>query len=223
MMTEGSQETASRGEGLQKVLLRNQFYRRSFHYMLGFCFLVLFFDILLGVVIAWLLSHQMQPLYFPADSAGRLIREVPLNEANLPDQAVSDWVIRAVNTAYSYDFINYHAQMQNAQQYFSTAGWSQYMKGLERSSNLLALTQRKLIVTSQVVGPPKLIKKGLLPSQRLAWKFEIPILMRYQMPPFDGKTDISNPLLVTALVWRENVLQGDDGLGIIQLNAFAAS
>ena len=210
-------------QGVLRVFSRNFYYREKFHYLLGFCLLVLMFDILLTVILIYIIRHPVHPRYFPADNAGRLIKEVPLSEANMSSEAVAAWVVQAVQVAYSYDFTHYHSQLQQAQQYFTEAGWSEYMKGLLRSNNMVALTERKLIVTARVVETPRLVKQGLTQDGRMAWKFEMPVLLHYQMPPFDGKADYDNPLYVTAVVQRQGVLSASSGLGLSQLNAFAAT
>jgi len=210
-------------EGVLRVFSRNLYYREKFHYVLGFCLLALIFDAFLTLMLTYIIKHPVQPLYFPADKAGRLIQEVPLSEPNMSTRAVSEWTVRAVQAAYSYDFTNYHAQLQRAEKYFTAAGWSEYMKGLDRSNNMVALTERKLIVTARVVEPPRLMKEGLMSNGVMAWKFEMPVLLHYQMPPFNGKGDYDNPLIVTAVVQRQDVLSGNAGLGLVQLNAFTAS
>ena len=224
-MTEadGSQTTSPLSPGLERVLTRNAFYASRFYTVLGYCLLVLLLDGVLGGIAWYLVRHPTEPRYFPADTAGRLVYEVPLQEQNLSDQEIVDWVVHAVEAAYSYDFVNYHSQLQNAQMYFTDVGWREYMKGLQRSNNLIALVERKLIATAKVEGTPGLLKVGLTSQGRLAWKYQMQVLMHYKMPPFDGKQDYSNPLVVTVVVRREDILQSNNGLGIVQLNAFTAS
>jgi hypothetical protein len=170
----------------------------------------------------WVHHHPRNPVYFPADAAGRLIQEVPLDQPVLSTQGVSDWALHAVESTLSFDFVNYHSQLQNAQVYFADSGWDAYMKGLAQSNNLLAFTQRKLVGIAKVTAPPKLLREGLLPDGRLAWKFEMPVLMEYRAPPFDEKSVFYNPLIVTLVVRREDILQGNAGLGIVQMNSTSA-
>jgi intracellular multiplication protein IcmL len=209
-------------QGMLRVLTRNLFYRKRFHMLLGFCLLAVVFDLILGMIAWYLLRHPVEPLYFPTDKAGRLIYEVPLEDPNLSEKALSDWIVHAVEAAYSYDFINYRRQLQNAQAYFTDSGWGEYMKGLDRSRNLVGLVERKMVAIAKVFDVPVKIKEGLM-GGKLAWKFEVRVVMHYQMPPFDGKSDYENPLIVTVVVQRQDILQGQQGLGIVQLNAFAAS
>jgi hypothetical protein len=210
-----AENTATLDDPLVLVHLRNNFYRRKFRFVLGVYALswVTIF-ILMGVII-YLAKHSTEPLYFPADKVGRLIPVLPLQEANMSNQAVSDWTVEAIESAYSYNFMNYHGQLQNAQKYFTDYGWRSYMSALRTSNNFLALTERKLIVIAKVVAPPKLINQGLL-AGAMAWKFEMPVLMTYLMPPFNEKSKLTNALVVTVVVQRQNELQSYKGLGVVQ-------
>ena len=127
-----------------------------------------------------------------------------------------------MQTAYSYDFVNYRAELQNAQKYFASYGWQNYMKALSASNNFLALTTRKYVVIAKVVAAPKLLVQGLL-SGAYAWKFEMPVLVTYMYPPFTAESQFQNPLIVTVIVQRQDLLQSYQGLGVLQLIANIAS
>jgi intracellular multiplication protein IcmL len=147
---------------------------------------------------------------------GRLIQIVPVNIANMSREDVTKWTVNAVESAFSYDYINYHAQLQNVQKYFTSYGWKKYMTALSDSNNLLALTNRKQIVIAHVVEEPKLKTEAML-SGALAWQYEMPLLVIYSMPPYDGSNQFSNALMVNVIVQRQQILEGDNGLGIVQL------
>ena len=87
---------------------------------------------------------------------------------------------------------------------------------LTLSGNLRALTVRKQVVLAQVVDKPTLVGQGML-AGAYAWKFQLPLLVIYTMPPYDGSNQFSNALLITVTVQRQKILEGDNGLGIVQL------
>ncbi len=206
-------------DALVLVHLRNEFYRKKFRFILGVYSLSLLMNVVLICIIVYLVRHPTPPLYFPADKSGRLIQVVSLQQNNMmSNEEVSRWVVEAIEAAYSYDFYNYRGQLQNAEKYFTTYGWRSYMNALTASNNLLALTERKQIVTARVVAPPKLINQGIL-SGALAWKYQMPVLVTYLMPPFNDKFRITNALIITTIVQRQNELQSYKGLGIIQMIA----
>jgi intracellular multiplication protein IcmL len=92
------------------------------------------------------------------------------------------------------------------------------MKALGASNNFKALTQRKFIVIAKVVEPPKLLVEGTM-GDALAWKFQMPVLITYIMPPFSPQSKFVNPLIVTVVVRRQNILQSYKGLAVTQLIA----
>jgi len=203
-------------DALVMVLSRNAFYKRLHILALGTLFLNIIVILMLVGILGYLLKNPAKPLYFSADSVSRLIQIVPVNVPNMSNEDVVAWTVNAVQSAYSYDYINYRAELQRAQKYFTNYGWSKYMSALGLSGNLRALTNRKQVVIAQIVAPPKLLGQGIL-AGALAWRFELPLLVFYTMPPYDGTNQFSNALVVTATVQRQPILQGDKGLGIVQL------
>jgi intracellular multiplication protein IcmL len=209
-------------DALVLVHLRNMFYRKKFRFTLGLYVLSLIVNFILFSVIVYLIEHPTEPLYFPADKVGRLIKVVPLSQPNMSEQDVVNWTIEAVEAAYSYDFVNYRSQLQSAQKYFTDYGWRNYMKALTDTNNLKAIIDRKWIVIAKVVAPPKLLQTGLIGHSQ-AWKFEVKMLLKYLRPPFDEKSQFPNALVLTVLVQRQNVLQSYKGLAIIQIIGTSAT
>ena len=207
-------------DALVLVYLRNEFYKTKYYFVLGVYLLSLIVILVLGGVLVFILKNPTHPLYFATDDVGRLIKDVPLLQPNMSTAEVSDWTVHAVEAAYSYDFINYRGQLQDAQKYFTNYGWYSYMNGLRASNNLLALSQRKMIIIAKVVDKPKLIIEAVL-ANAYAYKFEMPVLVSYLLPPYDNKPQsrFANPLLVSVIVQRQNILQSDKGLAILQMNA----
>lgn len=222
-MNTSSAPEYSQNDALFLVALRNIFYKTRMHYVLFLWLLSVLGILVLTSIAIYLIKHPTQPIYFPADQAGKLIKEVPVTKANMSDAAVAAWIVKAVEAAYSYDFVNYRSELQNAQQYFFDNGWQEYMKGLTQSGNLIGLTERKLIFRGKVVAPPVLIRKVLYNNSTLAWKFQVPVLNSIYYPPSYGEnTKSANAWIVTLVVFRRNILENGAGLGITQMNATPA-
>jgi intracellular multiplication protein IcmL len=201
--------------------LRNSFYKTKYRLALGAYLLCLLVIAILICVLVFVVKHPTRPLYFLTDSVGRLIQDVPVTVPNMPTEGVTDWVVKAVESAYSYDFMNYRAQLQGAQKYFTDYGWRNYMSGLTASNNLLALMQRKMIFVAKVVDKPKLLNEGIL-GGAYAWKFQLPLLVNFLEYPYD-KPAFSNAYSVTVIVQRQKLLQSDKGLAIVQMIAATPS
>ncbi len=205
-------------DALVMISLRNEFYRKKYHFVLAVFFLSL---IVVGVLIGmlmYLIKHPPQPYYFAADKAGRFIQEIPVTQPNMSTQEVAAWAVDAVESTYTYDYVNYRQQLQNAQKYFTEFGWRSYMKGLEDSLNLVALSKRQLMIIAKVVSPPKLIIEGPLGKSAIyAYKFDVQVLVTYYRPPYDDKSKFENPLDVNVIIERQDSLSSYKGLGIVQI------
>lgn len=211
----------SQDDALFLIFSRNAFYQRLHYLALAAFGLVMVAIIILANAIYFFVNNPPEPLYFAADEIGRLLPIDPLTSPNMSTNDAAAWAIEAVQKAYSYDYLSYYGQLQNAQKYFTNYGWSKYMSALSASNNLLALKQQKMVIVAQVVDQPQLITQGIL-SGAYAWKFQLPVLVTYMKPPYDDKSKFSNALQVTVVVQRQRILQSYKGLGIVQMIATMA-
>lgn len=205
-------------DALVLAISRNAFYKRLHMLVLAAFSLNVMVIFVLISLLSYLLMNPVRPLYFATDEVSRLIQIVPVNMPNMSTEDVTAWTVKAVQDAYSYDYINYHQQLQNAEKYFTATGWTTYMKALMLSGNMRALTNRKQIALAQVIETPKVLKEAML-NGALTWLIEMPLLVIYTMPPYDGSNQFSNALVVRVIVQRQKILEGDNGLGIVQLIA----
>lgn len=204
------------------IFERNNFYRRQYLLaMAAFGISIAVILVLLGV-LAYVIRNPTEPLYFATDNVGRLINVIPVTQPNMSTDDAAQWAVKAVERTYSYDYVNYRSQLQRAEKYFTSYGWRRYMSALKSTNNLVALTQRKMIFEAKVVNSPKVTAQGLL-SGAYAWKFEMPVLVTYWLPPYDDKSKFSNALNVSVIVQRQPILQSADGVGIVQMVATFAS
>lgn len=203
-------------DALAIVFSRNTFYRQLHFLALGVVGLLLLVILILSLISIHLYRNPPNALFFATDNIGRLIPIIPNNVPNMTLDDVSAWTVQAVETANSFDFVNYRAQLQGSQRYFTSYGWTTFMRALIASNNLVAVTTRKLVAVAKVVDKPKLVTQGVLQG-KYAWKFQMPLLVTYMFPPYDGNSQYSNALTVNVIVQRQPILQSDKGLGILQL------
>jgi intracellular multiplication protein IcmL len=204
-------------DALVLVQLRNAFYKKKFHFVLGIYALSLMIIAILISIIIFLKATQAKPHYFVADEVGRLMKDIPLNDLNMSSDELLDWAVNAVLAANSFDFINYRHQLQDAQKYFMDESWATYMKELAISDNLLALKYRRWVFVAKVVEKPTLIAEGILSGVR-AFKLQMPLLVTYLKPPsYDIKSSASNAFVVTVIVVRRNLLESYQGLAVYSM------
>ena len=209
-------------DALVLIFSRNAFYKRLHILALAAFGVSILVILMLSMILIYLVKNPSRPLYFASDDVGRLIQIIPINTPNMSQDDVTAWVQEAVQAAYSYDYINFHEQLQSVAKYFTNYGWSKYMDALTVSGNLRALTNRKQVILAQVIGTPKW-KQGML-GGAIGWKYELMLLVTYSMPPYDGSNQFSNALNISVVVQRQKILEGYKGLGIVQLiSEFAAT
>lgn len=209
-------------DALKLVFERNHFYKKKFYATLGVWLVALIIIAILIFIIVYSYKNQAKPYYFVADQMGRLVRDIPLSQQNMSKDALMAWTVEAVESANSFDFVNFRRQLQSAQKYFTDTGWATYMKELTISDNLLALQTRKWVFDAKVVQQPTLLTEGVLGTVR-AWKFQMPMLVSYYKPPlYDEASKTFNPYVVTVIVVRQNMLQSYKGLAIYSMVIAAA-
>jgi intracellular multiplication protein IcmL len=211
---------------LAMIFARNGFYRRLYLVALAAFGVSVVLITMLALILYYIVKNPPHPLYFATDDVSRLLELIPLDQPNMSTDEVSDWAVSSVEAAYTYDYVNYRAELQDAQKYFTTAGWRDYMKALDLSKNLLALTERRMIVSAHAIEKPKLIKEGVLQTLRdgvyvpcRAYRFQMPVLVTYWLPPYNAKSKFSNALTVEVVVQRQPILQSYKGLGVLQIIA----
>lgn len=205
-------------DALTMVFLRNEFYKKKFYTVLVFFILSLLGIGILSYMLHYLVKNPPHPLYFVADPVGRLIQEPPLDQPNMSLNDVAYYVVEAVQSAYTYSYVDYRDELLHAQKYFTDYGWRKYMNGLVASNNINAITQRKFIQVGTIVQFPQLTVQGHMGSV-YAYKFTLPLLVTYWYPPYDDKSRFSNALRITVVVLRASLLDSYKGLGIQQMNA----
>ncbi|MEE9451836.1 MAG: type IVB secretion system apparatus protein IcmL/DotI [Gammaproteobacteria bacterium] len=198
-------------ENLTAVGLRQQFYRDSYRRVIVVLLLSVIINLILGGVLFYLVTNTPKPKYFATSIEGRI---TPLTALDLPsqtDSAVLQWASQAATAAFSYNFVNYRKELQSASDYFTPAGWKEFMRALESSNNLEAVKEKKLVVSAVVAQAPVVLQKGVLKG-RYAWRIQMPILVTYQSASeFSQQNNV-----VTLLVTRVSTLNSPHGIGIEQ-------
>lgn len=204
-------------DAIQAVITRNMFYRRLHYYALMVLLVaVIVIGIMMGTLIYISGTGYNHPLYFATDHVGRVLKITHVSQPNMSEDEVVAWAVQAVESAYTYDYVNFRSQLQSAQKYFTEYGWGNYMDALKASNNLVALNDRKMVAYANVVDKPVILTRGLL-SGAYAWRIQMPVLVTYLLPPYDDTAKFSNPVTVTVIVQRQPMLQSYKGLGVLQL------
>ena len=165
-------------------------------------------------VIFYQASNQPQAKYFATSSDGRITPLSPLSQPVVSTSALLQWANQAAVAAYTYNFVTYRKQLQEASEYFTPEGWRNYEKALQGSRNLETVLARKLVVTAVATGAPVVLDQGRIRG-RYAWKVQMPVLVSYQ----SATTTYQQPLTLTLVVVRVSTLNVPKGIAIAQFYA----
>ena len=109
-------------------------------------------DVILLVGVIYKSTQVPAPQYFAATPDGRIIQQHPLTDPVLSDAQVLAWVSNVTQALYRMDYVHWQDQLQLVANYFTPAGWRNYVTALKASNNLNALTQFKMVTKVQLTG-----------------------------------------------------------------------
>lgn len=212
------------------VRLRNFFYRDGYRRLTLILLMLVVLNIVSLLTLYYLITHRPPPTYFATNIEGGIVPLTPLDKPSVPDALVRDWAARAAAAAFSFNYVQYRDQLQEASAtYFTPEGGKQFMDALKNSGNVDFVKAGKLIAIGQVLAAPTLGAEGVLSSGqytgRYYWQITLPLEVMYQGPNIKGNTrqeffEVS--LLIVrdnSLVDRSSKLDSAKGLGIAQFLA----
>lgn len=206
----------SADRAIASILLRDWYSSARLHYMsrIAVALVALLSVSLIGTVA--LINRPPQFRYILTSPTGQVLPQVPLDQPNHDDKYIVDWTIDAITRLYSFDFVNYRLQFQDAKKNMTTQGWATFEEAMQVSGNFNAVLGNKYVTTAVPTGPGKIIKSGQVLG-RQAWKVEFPMLISYRSSEKDkdGKLRVTNQALSMAVtVIRQPIFLNEAGLGI---------
>ncbi|MFI4957200.1 MAG: type IVB secretion system apparatus protein IcmL/DotI [Gammaproteobacteria bacterium] len=206
-----AQASQQKVSGLELVRFRNYFYRDGYRKSMTALLLSLLVNLALMAIVVFQFVSKPAPVYFATQTNGSLIEIQPLTEPLIAQETLLTWATRAAVTAYSFNFVDWQNDLNNAQQYFTATGFKNFVDALKASGNLDTVVAKRLVVQATVVDVPRIIQQGLIQG-RYAWKIQIPMLVKYT----SASENLRQPILVTILVARVPTTQYPQGIAIAQ-------
>jgi len=120
------------------------------------------------------------------------------------------WANEAIVKVYSYDYVNYGAQLQGVSDYFTVDAWHAYSDSLAKSKMLDSVQANKLTVSAVALKPP-VIKDTKGAGSTFQWTVEMPTLVN-----FDSSANLNKQqkLNVQLVIVTAQAPQGVRGLAI---------
>jgi len=202
--------------GLERILLRNQFYWENYRLLALACFLLLLVILSLMGVVYYQRVIWPKPQYFATTPSGMPIPIVRLDEPYYTDPTVvMEWAKNAVMNIYAIDYVTWRQTLQGIETYFTPKGYQDFLVALKASTNLEAIKTKRQVVSVSITGAPQITRSGqTTPSLPYSWDIQMPVTVTYQ-----NSTDeiIKQNATVLMLVERGSLLRYKDGVAIEQL------
>lgn len=202
--------------GLERILLRNQFYWENYRLTALTCAMLLLIILSCLGIIYYQRVIWPKPQYFATTPSGIPIPIVRLDEPYYQDStAIIEWAKNAITNIYSMDYITWRQALQTAEIYFTPKGYQDFLVALKASTNLEAIKAKRQVVSVSVTGAPQVTRSGQLSSNLpYSWDVQMPVTVTYQN---SADEIIKQNATVLMLIERESLLRYKDGIAIEQL------
>lgn len=151
------------------------------------------------------------PTYFPATDLGQLLQETPLDQANIGDNVLLNWVTEGMMTSHTFNFMSYNAVMTKANEYFTPEGYANYKDALTKLKIIDRVLTKKLVLKATPTDAPQILLEKPF-AGRYLWKIRIPMRFRYQ----NVTSDEMEPMAITIIVMKVPTSQSPTGVLILK-------
>lgn len=200
--------------GLEMVLMRNNFYQKNYRRMVTFSLFLTLILLGLGGFNFYQYYTRPTPKFFATTEDGKLLQLDPLTSPNKTINELFSWAKDAAISSFTYDFVNYRKELQDAKLFYTPAGHAQLLKAIQESRNLEAVKAKKMTTTARVMSnKPTIIAQGVSKTtNRYSWKIQFP--MRVWYTNNNPQDQIVQDVMVTMLISRVPVWDSSMGIGI---------
>lgn len=201
---------AGEHRALEKITLRNEFYKDNFRRILWLLLLSLIINVVLVIGFIFYSAKPNEKFFFATTDDGQLIPLYPTSIPVVTNSTVINWVSNNVPNIYALDFVHYRSELNTSQQYFTSAGWSQFQQAFQ--GQLQDILNGKLITTASVADVPVVTGTGIF-NGVYKWQVQVPLIISLQQ----GATVTTQNVLLTLVVDRVNNVSNHQILGISQI------
>jgi intracellular multiplication protein IcmL len=199
-------------DAINTVLNRNNFYRDGYRLLLRICLIEAFVIlILVGSLVAMVLSIRTDHVFFATTADGRIIEIVPLNQPYIGRGPLIAWAAGTTRRVMEFGYHDYRQRLQDVATNFTPNGWQSFTKALQEARILEAVEKRQLVVTTTIDAAPEIIKEGEV-NGIYTWIIRMPIIVNFEGA--EAPTPISSTLYLQ--INRISTLQNPMGVGIEQ-------
>ena len=186
--------------------------RFTIYTIIGIC-------ITLAIILLMLYLFSVYPKYRTIQTIDNsVICELkPEENPMLTDVAIQDFAKSAVLSAYSFDYVNWRTQVENATtRYFTSDGRAAFNKAIRSSGSLNYIISNTLIMKSMAISSPQIEEKGVDNKGVPYWIVRMPISTEF----FTGNTkaaDVQKFVAQVKVVSTKRDAFNPKGLGVYSM------
>jgi len=137
-------------------------------------FLLLIVLVVLGVGLFGLLfllknAAFPPPTYFPATEADQLIQEASLDQPEIQEPVLLNWLTEAMMAAHTFNFINYTSVINAAKVSFTPEGYASYQSVLTNQKIIDQVVNKKYVLKASAADAPQILLSKPF-AGRYMWK-----------------------------------------------------
>ena len=202
---------ASAEQGLQKVQLRNDFYRDSDKKLFLAAAISVIGLIAQSLIAFSVFTAKNERVYFATDKNGSIVQLYALGQPNQKDMVVSQWVANALVDTFSFNFTDYKNRLnESTMTWFTKEGAEGLLSALNSAEVIKALLERKMILSLSLESTPVLLEAKQNESGVWIWTFQVNGIMTYRTSTQESSSKVTFMVQVD----RRSVMENADGLGI---------
>lgn len=200
------------GEPLMTVVVRNRFYRDGFRNLVRIAIVEAVVIVLLIVsFVSYMTVSKPQDRYFATTADGRIMKLVPLDEANMSTSSLMSWVAQATTEVMTFGFHDYQTRLQKSARHFTRHGWEGFTNALQKSKIIDAVIASSQVVTAKPKSAPILVQEGVF-GGKYRWVVDLPLQVSYK----SATASRVDNLMVRLVIDRVTSLENPYGVGIDQ-------
>lgn len=162
--------------------------------------------------LSYLQYYNRSPgTYYGGLPDGKTFKLDFLERPNVSTRALLSWATLAATATYTLDFVNYQNSLENLKNYFTVAGYENFINALNTSGIISTISEKKLVLTAVAIGPAIVIAEDEIRGNHI-WKIEVPLTVSYLSASSEEKRN----KLVTVIVTQVPTTEASKGIGIAQ-------
>lgn len=134
-----------------------------------------------------------------------------LNRPNVSPKTLTNWATLAATATFTLDFVNYENQLNSVREYFTSAGYDNFLVALASAGTLASVTEKKLVLSAIPIAPSIISWEGLYYGN-YAWQIQVPILVNY----LSASANVRQAKVISLLITQVPTKEAPKGIGITQ-------